>query len=97
MAELLPPAVVLHIRDVLLPADVHDALAPVHFPQDADFLLRTVAFSFHDLGPFYWPRPTLQVARIGGITPPARAISARRRHSRRATASATLPRVCQGP
>ena len=33
---------------------VHDALARVHVPQDADFPLRTVAFSFHELGPFCW-------------------------------------------
>ncbi|NDD40753.1 MAG: hypothetical protein EB082_20470, partial [Verrucomicrobia bacterium] len=45
---------VRHIRDVFLPADVHDALARVHVPQDADFLFCAVAFSFHDLGPFCW-------------------------------------------
>jgi hypothetical protein len=52
--KLLPPTVERHVRDVLLPADFHDALPAVHFPQDADFLLRAITFPFHDLGPFCW-------------------------------------------
>jgi hypothetical protein len=43
-----------HVRDVLLPGSFHDALSAVHFPQDADFLLRAITFPFHDLGPFCW-------------------------------------------
>jgi hypothetical protein len=50
--ELFLPTVNRHVRDVLLPADFHDAFPCVRFPYDADLVLRAIAFSFHSLNSF---------------------------------------------
>ena len=38
-----------HLREVVLPAHLHDALASVCLPQDPDLVLCTVSLSFHGL------------------------------------------------
>lgn len=40
------------LRDVLLLADLHDVLAAIGGPQNADLVLARMTFAFHGLGSF---------------------------------------------
>ena len=49
--------------DMFFPRQMSTMFLPVvRLPQDTDLLLRHVPFAIHGLGPFYWPRPTLNIA-----------------------------------
>ena len=61
-AELSLPTMEGLLRDVLLLADLHDALAAIGGPQNADLVLGRVLLAFLGLGPLFWPRLTPMAA-----------------------------------
>lgn len=67
-AKLTLPTVEGLLRDALLLADLHDALAAIDCPQNADLVLGRMSFAFHRLGPLYWPRLTPMAAQKFGVT-----------------------------
>ena len=69
-----------HLRDIVCPAHFIDRLAAIGFPQYADLVLCCVAFAFHGLGLFQFPRLTLLPAQKSAVTSSPPPITYHRSH-----------------